>query len=110
MNEKRSHLRKAFVSKVTLVTQEGRSCITRSRDLSLNGIFLETTRPYTVGTTGLLVMTISRGGKKEILSTDFKVCRSEIPGVTRKVPGMGIEFTGLDSDGRLLLQEIIDPK
>ena len=78
-----------------------------SRDLSLNGMFLKTTRPHPPGSSFQFEFQVA-GGQPLIRGVGEVVWVRE-PNEARQVPpGMGVRFISIDSNGQKLLRWLIE--
>ena len=78
-------------------------------NISLTGIFLETTEPMEVGETVTIHLTIPVPRKNiEVTARVTKIVTEEDMHKTGLFPGMALEFLGLDLEDRRYIEEYID--
>jgi uncharacterized protein (TIGR02266 family) len=96
-NEKRKHARVPVVIKVTNLMSEA-SHYYYSKDLSIGGMFLETMRPYPIGS--VLELSFALPGIEERVMLEAKVVRTieKKPEDRKTVPGMGVSFVDLNNN------------
>jgi type IV pilus assembly protein PilZ len=106
VNERRKHRRVPFVTKVTYVLAE---CVQYyySQDLSLGGMFLETRKPFAVGTR--LELDFSLPDTEARLRVKGEVVRIVTPDPLHRdlVPGMGIIFAALTPESQSRLEDFL---
>ena len=104
--EKRRRERVNAQLTITVTTALGQELFTETRDISMNGLFITTPRPYAVGTSGSLEMLLLCGDERLSVSAGFIVRRS-LSAADNEYAGMGLEFTLIDSDSSIHLYNII---
>ena len=95
--ERRRHKRVTLVTRVTHVLSDHQQYY-YSRDLSLGGIFLETKKPFPVGTR--LDLDFSIPGNEKRIKVVGKVARVVLsePDHKMPLPGMGVSFITLPEE------------
>ena len=102
--EKRKHPRFPLIEMITVITEDGKTSISKSENLSVGGVFLITGSPLPPGTEAMLTMTIDTGeGRKDIYSK-FKVVHNNSP--QKWLPGMGVEFIDLPEETKAIIQKL----
>lgn len=106
MVERRKHPRKKLVIKVTYIQGDAFHYY-HTRDVSLGGMFLETRRPFPVGT--LLDLDFSLPDKKERVEVGAEVVRTVAydPGNPGANPGMGVAFSRISARDREALADFL---
>jgi len=105
-NERRRYRRVPFVTKVTYVLADNVQYY-YSQDLSLGGMFLETRKPFSVGTR--LELDFSLPDTEARIRIKGEVVRLVPPDPVHRdqVPGMGIIFTALTPDSQAKLEDFL---
>lgn len=84
---------------------------TRTFDVSMNGVYVSTVKPLSMGTTGEFVLTLSVGMRKEPITGRYEVIRvmSMDDGLSdrERGPGMGVKFTMLEPESSEFLFNIV---
>ena len=102
--EQRKYPRFPSIEMITVITEDGKSFISKSDNLSIGGVFLITEKPLPPGTEGVLSLMIDTGkGKKEI-SSKFKVVHNNSP--QKWLTGMGVEFIDLSDEVKAIIPEL----
>ncbi|HUT53262.1 MAG TPA: TIGR02266 family protein [bacterium] len=106
MNERRRHRRVPFVSKVTYVLTDSFQYY-YSQDLSLGGMFLETRKPFKVGTR--LDLDFELPDTEARIRVKGEVVRIVPPDPLHRdqLPGMGITFTAVTPDSQSKLEDFL---
>jgi type IV pilus assembly protein PilZ len=86
---------------------EGNYLFDFCKDLGAGGVFIQTTKPLTTGSTLDLTFTIP--DSKETLTTKGRVIWVQNPVAERKdlTPGMGVQFDAFSVDQRKILDEFV---
>jgi type IV pilus assembly protein PilZ len=106
LNERRKHRRVPFVTKVTYALAESVQYY-YSQDLSLGGMFLETRKPFAVGTR--LDLDFSLPDTEARVRVKGEVVRIVSPDPVHRdlVPGMGIVFAALSPESQSRLESFL---
>lgn len=104
--ERRKYFRIKLITKVALI-HDNRFHYFYSRDLSVGGIFLETDQPYPIGSQLELELPLPEIADK--VRIKGKVMR--MVGIEQRskgnIPGMGIQFTELETSVKAMLADFI---
>jgi uncharacterized protein (TIGR02266 family) len=106
INERRKHRRVPFVTKVSYILAEGVQYY-YSQDLSLGGIFLETRKPFPIGTRLDLDFSLPESDTR--VQVKGLVVRIIPPDPVHRelVPGMGIEFSQIPPESHAWLEAFL---
>lgn len=110
-NVKRTRNRVPFTTEI-VVHHEGKALVyKRTHDVSMNGVFVSTAKPLSMGVKGEFSIILSAGMRKEKINGMYEVVRiiSVDDGLSdpKTGPGMGLKFTGLEPESSELLYNLI---
>ncbi|OHD63294.1 MAG: hypothetical protein A2096_04395 [Spirochaetes bacterium GWF1_41_5] len=105
MNDKRQRKRIDYNIEVLLDAGKETLVYNKTRDISMNGIFIITDSPFAKGSTGTLTINLTFGEQKAVIKAGFIVARSIKDQGSDS--GMGLNFTNLDTESSIHLYNII---
>lgn len=100
MNDKRGRIRAPFKIKITLITSVKKIEIGDSRNISLNGVFVETHEKLPIGSECRVLITLTEIKPSIILSIESEIVRHD-------PTGMGITFKKMEVDDYEHLRNIV---
>lgn len=103
---KRKHSRLPYIRQITVITQDEKTFISKSGNLSPGGIFLVTGTPMPVGTNGFVLLLIDSDEKNLEIKTRFSVCHHQATESGDK--GMGLKFHNMSESDQQALKEYLD--
>lgn len=98
--EHRNRQRIPFIIEAVLTVDDSPIVYSRTRDVSMSGIYLLTSKPLPVGTEGTLALTLESGLSSLAIKAMCEVVRQD-------TEGMGLKFTHMDPDSSINLFNII---
>lgn len=111
MKEKRLRERVLFETEITLTIGNATKKFTKTRDISMNGLFIETEKAIPRGTGGKLKLQLTLGEPKIIINSKFRVTRKTASNkneMGKLLPaGIAIELFDFEGDSSEQLYNII---
>ena len=104
---KRIRNRVEFAVHVSLEVDGKTTSYPASQDISMGGVYVLTDSPLPVGTEGGCSIVLEFGDQRRSICAEFDVVRVVESETEIDKPGMGIQFTDLDTDPSLTLFNVI---
>ena len=104
-DERRMNVRYPYIEQVTIITLTGKSCIVKSVNLSIGGVFIITDEYLPLDSEGSITIVVNQNNEKKCVSAEFIVVHNDDFPQGKK--GIGIEFTNIDIENKRLLRELI---
>lgn len=109
MKNKRLRERVSFTTFVILTIGKTKRKFTETRDVSMNGLFIETEDPIPVGDEGQIELFLNFGESKKIIKSKFRVLRVVPPKIDKEAlpKGFGVELFDFEGDSSEQLFNVI---
>lgn len=109
MENQRLRERVSFITEVILTMDKTKRKFSKTRDISMNGLFIETEDVVSIGNEGQIELFLNFGDLKKIIKSKFKVLRvtSSRQEKTGLAPGFGIELFDFEGDSSEQLYNVI---